>query len=194
LKKHGYKVKVIYAGNSGIKLRGFHSTYYSLYLSLPIDIILHRFTIRNYRTSIKDYPKLLKLESILLFLNYVLFVLPKIYLSLKQYSIVIADRYLYDYIISRLLLERRWSKFSKILLQITPKPDVVIVLDADEKTAYIRKRGEKPLRELSILRRLYLKFSAKCGWYVINTSSISEVKVLSEILKILVNGTTFSRG
>jgi|GEM_PF-4426093 len=75
LKKCGFKVKVIYTGNTGVKL----GRRFSFYLSLPIDVITHRLLGLFGRSALLRHPTLLKLEDFLLFLNYIVLVLPKFY-------------------------------------------------------------------------------------------------------------------
>ncbi|MGC8949454.1 MAG: dTMP kinase [Infirmifilum sp.] len=171
-RKRRYKVKIIYAGNTGIRL-GYK---YSFYLSLPIDIITHRLLKVHEKTLLSRYNSLLKIENLLLFLNYVLLVLPKIYFYKRMSQIVIADRYVYDFILSRIALGASSRFLARILMGMTPKPDVLLLLDVSEDIAYRRKNGEKPLKELRILRRLYLSLMKRLGGYIVDASrTIPEV-------------------
>jgi len=167
LKKHGYKVKVTYAGNTGLRLgRNF-----SFYLSLPLDVIVHRLLGSQSRQTLLKYRELLNLEDFLLFLNYVIIVLPKILLYTKLYSILITDRYVYDYILSRIAIQSNSLILFQILMGMCPKPDMIILLDISESLAYNRKKEDKSIYELKLLRKLYLNFSAKYECYIVDTSN-----------------------
>ncbi|MEM3885438.1 MAG: hypothetical protein QXG77_07070 [Nitrososphaerota archaeon] len=165
LKKLGYRVKVIYAGNTGIKL----SKDYSFYLSLPFDVFVHRIMKMKKQDLYERYPSLAKLENFLLFLNYILLILPKIFLCRRFFKIVIADRYVYDHILSHMVFSRTRSRtLSKILLMMAIKPEVLFVLDLDEEIAYNRKK-EKSLYYLKLLRRGYLKLANLLGAVLVSS-------------------------
>ena len=181
LKKLGYnKVKVIYAGNTGIKL----GRKYSFYLSLPLDIFIHRIMKMEKQDFYEKYPKLASLEEFLLFLNYILLVLPKILLCQRFFKVTIADRYVYDYVLSRVAFIGNLHILNQILLCMTPKPKVTILLDVDENIAYNRKNREKPLGELKVLRKLYLNLVIKLGGYSVQTSK-SKTEVLNELWRFI---------
>jgi len=184
LQRLGYDVKCLYAGNTGIKLGK-----YLFYLSLPVDIVINRI-LKIPKESILKCHKfrfLVKLESWLLFLNYMVLVLPQILLRKKKHQILITDRYVYDYVVQRLILEKSVSKANKLLLRIVPKPDLLIVLDVDEKIAFSRKREDKTdLKSLKIMRRLYLKLGTKINGHVVNASKdVSDV--FKELFMLTIN-------
>lgn len=158
LESCGYRVKYIYAGNTGIKV----GQKYSLYLSLPIDIIYHRLLKIELNPQIKKtllFCALSKLELLSQFLNYIVFILPRIIIYKKLHYIIVADRYVYDYLISSILQKKISKIYARILLRIVPKPDIIFLLDVDIHIAYKRKHGEKSIDELQALRTLYLCFS-----------------------------------
>lgn len=168
LNKRGFRTKVIYAGNTGIKL----TRKYSFYLSLPIDIFKNRILKIDEEEFYRKYRYIAKLEEFLLFLNYVLLVILKILFYKRLYDVVLTDRYVYDYILSRMIFSDAYSRIlSKILLTLTPKPEVLIILDIDEEIAYIRKGGERPLHHLKFLRRGYLKLAHLLGASVVSSST-----------------------
>jgi len=181
-KRFNYKVKFIYAGNTGIKL----GKKYSFYLSIPVDIIIHRILKVQDKSSLlrSKYRFLLKFESYLLFLNYIILILPKILLCRQIYQLLITDRYVYDYILQRAIFEGSLSTINKILILMTPKPDLVTVFDLDEKIACNRKIEEKSVGELNILRRLYLRLGTKLSGHIIDASKPIAV-VSDEILRLI---------
>ncbi|MEM2425057.1 MAG: hypothetical protein QXM00_11415 [Candidatus Bathyarchaeia archaeon] len=167
LSRMGFKVKLVYAGNSGIRLTGR----YSFYLSLPIDILVNRMLKINKEEFYKKYKNIAKIEEILLFLNYALFIALKLPLLEKMYDVVLADRYVYDFILSRIILLSSHSRgLLKLLLLMTPKPEVLVVLDLDEETAYARKE-ERSLYHLKLLRSGYLKLAELLGASVISSNT-----------------------
>jgi len=188
LQKVGYRTKYLYAGNTGIKL----SKKYILYLSLPFDIIVHKVFRMQQDEFYKRFPKIVLIEEFLLFLNYLLLVSPKIWFYKHLYDVVIADRNVYDYIISRIVLyklnsidfpKRIMYFLLKILLRYAQKPDLIILLDVDEKIAFARKR-EKDQYELHILRSTYLVFAQALNWFIVN-SSYEKLSTLRQILVII---------
>jgi dTMP kinase len=180
LKKHGFKVNVIYAGNTGVKLgRNF-----SFYLSLPIDVIVHRLLGSQSGSTLLKYRALLKLEDFLLFLNYIMLVLPKILLYRKIYKVLITDRYVYDYILSRIALDGSSPALTRFLMGMCPKPEMVILLNVNEDLAYNRKKEEKSVHELRFLRKLYLSFSIKYGCRIVDASK-PKLVVFSELYRII---------
>jgi dTMP kinase len=178
LKKRGFKVKVIYAGNTGVKL----GRRFSFYLSLPIDVIAHRLLGLHDKSALLKYRALLKLEDFLLFLNYIVLVLPKILLYKRMYDLLITDRYVYDHLISMLAQKRYSRALTKILLLIVPKPTITILLDIDPSIAYQRKGGENPANELSFLRPLYYRFVVGVGGIIVDTSG-SKTETINRIWK-----------
>ncbi|MEM1831336.1 MAG: hypothetical protein QXJ97_07395 [Desulfurococcaceae archaeon] len=180
LKKAGYKVKVIYAGNTGVAL----GRKYSFYLSLPLDIFIRRIMKMKKQDFYERYPKLMKLEEFLLFLNYILLVLPKIFICRILFEVTIADRYIYDYILYHILSCIEFSRthsytLSRTLLMITPKPEVLFILDLDEEIAYSRK-GEKSLSYLRLLRKGYLKLANQYDAIVVS----SDDSIITTFMKL----------
>jgi len=191
LRKIGYNVKATYAGNTGIKL----GKTFSFYLSLPLDIFINRLMKMNKRDFYEKYPKLARLEEFLLFLNYFLLVLPKIYLYRIFFKVIIADRYVYDYILSCIASSKSCSKILvRILLRIVPQPDLTILLDVDEKIAYARKCGEKPIDDLKKLRRLYLSFIVKIKGEIVQTHDRPVIRTFKDLLYLVVEQVAQRKG
>ena len=182
LKRYGFKAGIIYAGNTGIRL----GRRYSFYLSLPLDMFAHKVMKMEERDFRRRYPKLAKLEELLLFLNYILLVLPKIYVCHRLFEVVITDRYVYDYILSCVVLFKQCSKtLTRILFYMTPRPDLTILLDVDERTAYSRKHGEKSLNDLRILRKLYLCLIINVESEIVKTHNKTVKEVFIELWSLM---------
>jgi len=73
-------------------------------------------------------------------------------------EILITDRYVYDYILSRIALGGNSQIFIRIIMGMCPKPEVVILLDVTEDLAYERKGRGKSIDELRFLRNFYISF------------------------------------
>jgi thymidylate kinase len=129
------KVKVLYAGNTGLKL----GKSYSFYLSMPVDIIINRLLKQN--AIIRK--KFSFLTKNLLFLNYVFLVLPKIKFFNKLGYVLIIDRYVYDYILFTIFARTYSSFLSKVMIAVTPIPSLVLLLDMHPLLTHRRKFDEK---------------------------------------------------
>lgn len=181
LRSHGIKARIFYAGNTGIRM-GYN---YSFYLSLPIDIIRNRLLRTRSNLLPSRYEWLSKLETFLLFLNYLLLILPRMIIYGKIYRVLITDRFVYDYILSTVVQKRYSRTLTKVLLRIVPKPMITILLDVDPLIAYHRKGGEKPMDELCSLRLLYRLFIDSIGGNIIKASG-SKMDTFKEILRVVV--------
>jgi thymidylate kinase len=179
-KKQGFKVRIIYAGNTGVKL----GRRFSFYLSLPIDVIAHRLLGLRDMVALLKYRTLLKLEGFLLSINYIILVLPKILFYRRIYDVLLTDRYVYDYILSRIALGDDSQILIRILMGICPRPEAVILLDVIEDLAHNRKGEEKSINELRLLRKVYVSFSTKYGYHIIDASK-PKLAVFNEIYKIV---------
>lgn len=179
-KKQGFKVRIIYAGNTGVKL----GRRFSFYLSLPIDVISHRLLGLRDMVALLKYQPLLKLEGFLLSINYIILVLPKILFYRSICDVLLTDRYVYDYILSRIALGDDSQILIRILMGICPRPEAVILLDVIEDLAHNRKGKEKSINELRLLRKLYVSFSTKYGYITIDASK-PKLAVFNEIYKIV---------
>lgn len=177
LKKRGYKAKVVYAGNTGISI----GRKYSLYLSLPIDILVNRILGISKEEFYKKYRNIVKIEELLMFLNYTLLIALKIRILERLHEVVITDRCFYDYILSRMVYPGIHLRLlSKALFAIAPKLDILVVLDVDEQIAYTRKSGEKPLNYLKLMRKLYLRLAGTLKAFIVR----SDGKPISTALQL----------
>lgn len=91
----------------------------------------------------------------------------------EQVDVVIFDRYIFDEM-ANLPLDS-WSArfFVRLLVTLSPKPDVAMVLDADPDDAYARK-PEYPVQFLHVNRDAYVKLSRIVGGIDIVESSLLE--------------------
>jgi len=110
-------------------------------------------------------------------LGYLILVRP----LLARSGLVIFDRYFDD-----LLIDPRRYRFGgpswlvQALRRVIPKPDLVLVLDADEEVVFSRKQ-EVQLAELRRQRRLYraIKVGSSDAWIVDASASIAQVEAES---------------
>ena len=160
LKNSGWKAKKIYSGNTGIRL----GKKYLFYFSLPIDIIENRLLSKHYARARAKHSEcklckfLLLLSNLLLFLNYIVIHIPKLVLYQKWGYILVADRYVYDYVLSTIVTRTYSTILSRLLVYLTPIPSLIVLLDVTPNVAYLRKSGEKSIEELKLFRSLYLEF------------------------------------
>jgi thymidylate kinase len=174
MRERGISCRLFYAGNAGYII-GNIPRQYSIYLSLPVDIILKRLCKVSVDPIPKRYRMLKTLNSILLFLNYVWLILPRILIYNKIYTVLVTDRYVYDYVISTIAHQTYSKSLSSLLLRAAPRPDLEILLDVSSEIAFQRKHGEKDLEEISALRRLYLHFAQIQRLPIVDASrSVSE--------------------
>lgn len=150
LKSNKVRAKIIYAGNTGIKLGKKHSFYFSL----PVDIVVNRF----FNGSEVSRQKFCVLYQFLLFFNYVMTIIPKIIFYNKLGYTIIADRYVYDYILSTIIAKTYSPLLSKLLIYLTPTPSLIMFLDMPSELTHKRKNEEKTLTEIDLSRLLYLDF------------------------------------
>ncbi len=88
-------------------------------------------------------------------------------------DVIIFDRYIYDEL-ANLPSERSLiSVYIRLLLKLSPKPDMAFLVDADPEAAYARK-PEYPLEFVRRNREAYLKIARLAGMTVLQPCSISE--------------------
>lgn len=176
----GVRAKSFYAGNTGIKL-GQNK---SFYLSQPVDIIFNRLLHVKKENSNCHYQWLIHLEDWLLFLNYLLIVLPRLKIYERFYDVVLTDRYVYDYTLSAKVKCEGSNRATSLLLRIVRKPDQIILFDIDPTVASKRKDLEKTIDELLLLRQLYRCFTLRYNGVIID-ASLPKEKVFQEVLEVL---------
>jgi thymidylate kinase len=101
-------------------------------------------------------------------------------------DVVIFDRYIYDEF-ANLPLKSRWARFYiRLLLILTPKPDLALLVDADPDAACQRK-PEYPPEFVERNREAYLRLARLAGMTVLPPLTIEEAKakMLSYVSEIL---------
>lgn len=92
----------------------------------------------------------------------------------KGVDFIIFDRYIYDQL-ATLPLESGWARaYARLILKLTPRPDVAYVLDAEPEEARKRK-PEYPLDFLHKYRRSYHELARLGGLALIPPMSQEEV-------------------
>lgn len=88
-------------------------------------------------------------------------------------DVIIFDRYIYDEL-ANLPLDRRLIRlYIRLLLRLTPKPDVAFLVDADPEEACARK-PEYPLDFVRRNREAYLRLARIAGITVLPSGSIEQ--------------------
>lgn len=123
-----------------------------------------------------------------MFIDYFLLVYTKLLpLFLSQRKIV-CDRYIYDLAVNLgEILQYTFEQKLKLIVRLErffPKPDHVILLDVDEKTAFIRKIDTPHINYLIDHRNVYLDIAKKLEFTIIDASKSREI-VLNEAKSIL---------
>lgn len=101
-------------------------------------------------------------------------------------DLVIFDRYTYDELANLNLNRRLLRAYARLLVWITPKPDISFVLDADPEAARARK-PEYPIEFLKFNREAYLYLSRLFALTVIPPLEIdlAHQEILTRTLRIL---------
>ena len=105
--------------------------------------------------------------------------------SAAEADVVVFDRYIYDEL-ANLPLKGRWARFYiRLLLRLTPKPDLALLLDADSDAACQRK-PEYPPEFVERNREAYLRLAGLAGMTVLPPLSIEETKatILNRVSKV----------
>lgn len=75
---------------------------------------------------------------------------------------IVLDRYIYDELANLPLTSRAMRVYVRFLLNLSPKPDVAFVVDADPEAAY-RRKPEYPLEFVRENRNAYIRLSGFVG-------------------------------
>lgn len=106
--------------------------------------------------------------------------------STAEGGVVIFDRYIYDEL-ANLPLKSRWARFYiRLLLRLTPKPDLALLLDADPDAACQRK-PEYPPEFVERNRESYLRLARLAGMTVLPPLTIEETKakILNQVSEVV---------
>lgn len=131
----------------------------------------------------EDKPFFFKVWPYLVFLDCLLIYFRE---SLSKGTIVIFDRYFYDYVISFEYLGNS-SRLIRRLFLALPKPDLGFVFDVSPETAYQRKKdthkGGPEYYERQ--RARYLELADELGWGVVNTDNDSSEETTLKVFEVL---------
>jgi len=107
--------------------------------------------------------------------------------SAAEADVLIFDRYIYDEL-ANLPMKSRWARsYIRLLLTLTPKPDLALLLDADPDAACQRK-PEYPPEFVERNREAYLRLACLAGMVVLPPLTIEETKakIVSQVSEVLV--------
>jgi thymidylate kinase len=102
-------------------------------------------------------------------------------------DLIIFDRYLYDELANLNLTNPLMRVYARLMMLLTPRPDISFVLDADPQAARTRK-PEYPLEFIYLNRQAYLELSRILGYLtIIPPMSVADVKrtILNHVLEFL---------
>ena len=106
---------------------------------------------------------------------------------LRQSSLFVSDRYVYDMLIGW-EIQGRLNFLSRFLLRNFPKPKYVFLIDAPPRILYNRRKDEYPSFEFCKKKRdMYLEFAEEKGIKIINTNR-PITSSIREITKSIENG------
>ena len=116
------------------------------------------------------------LRPIIQFIDNWLYIGSKLIWNILRGRWVICDRYFYDYYIRFKCLGYPVPRLlEKLVYKLTPRPNLIIVLDVNPILSFLRRKGEHPLWYYVLARREFLKLARELGGYIINTQRPFEV-------------------
>lgn len=131
--------------------------------------------------------------KILLFKFWPLFVYLECWLTffhfkfLKRKSVVLSDRYFYDWLVSfeKLGYSSKLTRF--LFLNCLPEPDLGLVFVVSPEVAYQRKKHDHkdPLSEYEKQLTRYQDLAKRKKFSIIDTSSVSVEQVASQVLDLI---------
>lgn len=130
--------------------------------------------------KIKRYKYLFYIYAFVLFFDYIVQFIFKVGIPLIYKKNIICDRYVHDLIINDISVDMDLTKndimnLLNIVLPIFPKPDIIFLLDVDEKVAYQRKEDVPNIDYLIERRKIYLEIGTYCKMFIIDTSKNLDV-------------------
>jgi thymidylate kinase len=96
-------------------------------------------------------------------------------ISERDADVVIFDRYIYDELANLPLQHAAMQLYVRMILKLSPTPDVPYLIDADPEAARMRK-PEYPLEFLRRNRDAYITLSQLAGMSVVAPLSVEETK------------------
>ncbi len=188
LKKNGNKAGYIWLNTVPIFIK-------------PIRFLSQKFILNN-KDIHRDYEgytalrkekanrnKLLrKIYYLIVFVDYFIWVYYNFFSMYFQRKIIICDRYVYDLAVNLGNIlgynVEKVIKLTQSLLFFLPKPDLVILLDVDESTAFKRKSDTPHINYLLAHRPVYREIASYFNFKVVDASQNLDY-VLSNVKEII---------
>jgi thymidylate kinase len=134
---------------------------------------------RALRHRLLSLPVVRRLWTGLMVLDYGLQVAPKLVMARRRSEVVIVDRYRHDVLID-LSAGGELKPTPRVLRWLLPAPDLIVVLDVDERLAYARKPDSPDLTYLEQRRELYQQLAQGSAAILIDASE--STNVVSELV------------
>ncbi len=110
----------------------------------------------------------------------------KVRIPLMRHKNIVCDRYIYDTVVDLATdLNYSDSKRNSVLrnfLRLSPKPDMIFLIDLPEEIAYQRKTDVPSINYLRERREIYLNIGKECGMTLLDGS-----KELGELENLILN-------
>ena len=120
--------------------------------------------------TVRPKPLLLRLWPLIALLDFLLYYVLLIRPALSRGNVVVSDRYFYDRVIGFQYYGYSNNAITSLCYRLTPRPDLLFVLDAPPLVARIREK--EPRHELEFyvtLRPLYLKLSRELSSFLVRS-------------------------
>lgn len=146
--------------------------------------------VNKEKTRKSEQSIISRLASDIVFVYYTLeFIIGRPYLRSRRMgnSLVIFDRYYYDFFVQLNTRNLIWNK-REFLCRLIPQPDFIFHLYADGKTVYERK-GELNVKEIDIQNKLFEKLlKNKPEYYKVNTEIYDQNECITWITQKILEG------
>jgi dTMP kinase len=182
MNKKGFKTKYWWC-----KFESFKSEYLSVkilkrfFRNSNISNLDGHFSKRPRRNSLP-----LDVYQYLVMLSYIYQIYLNVRLPLFFGRTVICDRYIYDALVDFAIEfeypKEKTQKMLKIFFSLTPKPDLIFLVDLPEEIAYKRKKDIPSISYLSKRREIYLEMQERIN-NVILLDGNKDLKELSDMIK-----------
>ena len=147
---------------------------------------------RALRRRLLSLPLVQRLWTSLMVLDYGLQVAPKLIRARWRSEVVIADRYRQDVLID-LSAGGELKPTPRLLRWLLPAPDLIVVLDVDERVAYARKPDSPDLTYLEQRRELYGQLARGSTAILIDAGEPTDV-VSESVFGAIVNNSKLHGG
>ncbi len=149
----------------------------------------------NYRRqkglAANKHPVFARIYAMIWVTDYLLQVALQIVVPKMKGQCLIVDRYFYDTILNMALTANLSSKATytiiDLLLRIFPNPDIVLLIDLPEETAFSRKKDIQSVAYLRERRHKYLSMADRYGFVKIN-GELAPEDILEQTIRILFAG------